>query len=113
MPELADEDTPSVLVERQEERNQLWQTAQRKLPRNQFQALWLRYAEEMDLDQIATVLGKTKTGVKVLLFRARQTLGLALEREQAKVAEKTAQALRPSARAAAPARIPMEKLSLT
>jgi RNA polymerase sigma-70 factor (ECF subfamily) len=81
MPDLADHDSPAVLVERREERSNLWRTAREQLPEVQFQALWLRYAEEMDLDQIGQVLGKTRTGVKVLLFRARQTLGRALARE--------------------------------
>ena len=41
--------------------------------------LWLKYAEEMKVGDIAQVLGKTQTHVKVLLFRARQTLGRALK----------------------------------
>ena len=41
----------------------------------QYQALWLKYAEEMDVASIAQVLRKTQTHVKVLLFRARQALG--------------------------------------
>jgi DNA-directed RNA polymerase specialized sigma24 family protein len=40
----------------------------------QFEALWLRYAEMMDTAQISSVLKKSKTHVKVLLFRARQVL---------------------------------------
>jgi DNA-directed RNA polymerase specialized sigma24 family protein len=39
----------------------------------------LRYAEDMNVSQIAQVLGKTRTHVKVLLFRARQTLASELE----------------------------------
>ena len=39
----------------------------------------LKYAEELSVAQIARVLRKTQTHVKVLLFRARLTLGRALE----------------------------------
>ena len=49
------------------------------LPEGQFQALWLRYAEDMRVAQIARVLGKTQTHVKVLLFRARRKLAVELE----------------------------------
>jgi DNA-directed RNA polymerase specialized sigma24 family protein len=41
----------------------------------QYQALWLRYAEDMELPKIAQVLGKSRVHVKVMLFRARQVLG--------------------------------------
>jgi DNA-directed RNA polymerase specialized sigma24 family protein len=49
------------------------------LPDGQFQALWLRYAEDMDIEHIARVLGKTQTHIKVLLFRARHKLATELE----------------------------------
>jgi len=52
--------------------------ARRCLSAVQFQALWLRYAEDLELAEIARVLGKTRIHVKVLLFRARKTLGNAL-----------------------------------
>jgi RNA polymerase sigma-70 factor (ECF subfamily) len=80
--ELADSDTPAELLSQQEERATLWATARRCLPELQFQTLWLRYTEEMDVSQIARVLKKTKTHVKVLLFRARQTLGYALKKAE-------------------------------
>ncbi len=79
VPELADEDDPAELLARQEERRGLWDLARRHLPELQFQALWLKYAEEMNVGEIAQVLRKTQTYVKVLLFRARQTLGRALK----------------------------------
>ena len=74
-PELTHDDDPAELLVRDEARDQLWRLAREHLPPNQHQALWLRYVEELNLAQIATVMGKTKTGIKVLLFRARQTLG--------------------------------------
>ncbi|HEY3862758.1 MAG TPA: sigma-70 family RNA polymerase sigma factor [Verrucomicrobiae bacterium] len=78
-PEEADPDDPAELLARREEARELWRRARQSLPDSQFQALWLRYAEEMDLGQIARVLGKTQTHVKVLLFRARQKLAAELQ----------------------------------
>jgi RNA polymerase sigma-70 factor (ECF subfamily) len=74
VPELPDDNDPSELLAREEERRDLWRLARKCLPAAQFQALWLRYAEDMDVAQTAQALNKTKTHVKVLLFRARQTL---------------------------------------
>jgi RNA polymerase sigma-70 factor, ECF subfamily len=75
VPELVDEDDPAELLACQEERQGLWDLARRNLPKPQFQALWLKYAEEMSVAEIAQVLRKTQTHIKVLLFRARQALG--------------------------------------
>jgi RNA polymerase sigma-70 factor (ECF subfamily) len=78
-PEEFDPADPAELLARREEARDLWRRARAKLPDSQFQSLWLRYAEDMDIAQIAGVLGKTQTHVKVLLFRARQTLADELE----------------------------------
>lgn len=77
-PELADFDSPAELLAREEDRNELWKLARRRLPTRQFEALWLRYAEEMSIAEVAQVLRRTETHVKVLLFRARQTLARGL-----------------------------------
>ena len=53
------------------------------MPEPQFQALWLKYAEEMSVADIAQVLHKTQTHVKVLLFRARRVLARELKAGQA------------------------------
>jgi len=79
LPEMPDNDDPSELLARQEERQNLWELARRKLPEAQYQALWLRYAEDMDVAGIGRVLCKTRVHVKVLLFRARQGLSRALK----------------------------------
>lgn len=73
--EGVDEDHPAELAAQAEERQNLWRLARARLSENQFQALWLRYAEDLEVTQIAQVLGKTRVHVKVLLFRARQLLG--------------------------------------
>jgi RNA polymerase sigma-70 factor (ECF subfamily) len=70
--------TPAEAISREEERQSLWKIARECLSQIQFEALWLRYAEEMGVDEIAQTLRKTKTHVKVLLFRARRTLSVRL-----------------------------------
>jgi RNA polymerase sigma-70 factor (ECF subfamily) len=82
MPEMPDNNDPAELLARQEERQSLWGLARRRLPGPQFQALWLRYAEEMSVAGIAQVLRKTQTHVKVLLFRARRVLARELKAGQ-------------------------------
>jgi RNA polymerase sigma-70 factor (ECF subfamily) len=83
VPEQTDDNDPAELLARQEERQDLWGLARRRLPESQFQALWLRYAEGMSVAGIAQVLRKTQTHIKVLLFRARQVLGRDLKARQA------------------------------
>jgi len=51
----------------------LWDTAG-TLGGNQFRALWLRYAEEMTIEEIAVSLGKSRLAVRLLLHRARANL---------------------------------------
>jgi RNA polymerase sigma-70 factor (ECF subfamily) len=85
LPDLPDDNDPAELLARQEERQNLWELARRRLPDTQFQALWLRYAEEMSVAGIAQALHKTQTYVKVLLFRARQTLARELRAGQVSV----------------------------
>ncbi|MBE0543296.1 MAG: RNA polymerase sigma factor [Verrucomicrobia bacterium] len=77
--DLMDADDPAELLARHEARQNLWRLARRVLPELQFQALWLRYAEDLSVADIARVLGKTSVHVKVLLFRARTVLARELE----------------------------------
>ena len=95
MPEAPDTDDPSVLLARREAGQDLWQLARRTLPDLQFEALWLRYAEDMSVREIAQVLRRTQTHVKVLLFRARMLLGRELERPRSGEGDE----LRPATRA--------------
>lgn len=79
-PEAPDFDDPSELLSRREEGEEVWRLARQNLRDAQYQAIWLRYAEDMNVAEIAQVLGKTQTHVKVLLFRARQKLAGPLRR---------------------------------
>jgi RNA polymerase sigma-70 factor (ECF subfamily) len=51
----------------------LWDLAG-TLHRNQYRALWLRYAEEMTIDDIAAAMAKSRVAVRLLLHRARTNL---------------------------------------
>ncbi len=57
----------------------VWRTAEAILARDQAEALWLRYAMEMGIGEIAEVMGRTRVGVRVMLFRAREKLARALD----------------------------------
>ena len=78
---------PFVIVSQQEEKENLWALAAELLSKNQYMALWLRYAEGMSVKQISRVMCKTQTHVKVLLFRGRSSL--ARNPRVAAIAERT------------------------
>ena len=59
------------------EGSRLWSLAEQVLGDDQHTALWLRYAEDMTIGEIAQVTGRTQVGVRVTLFRARQRLAQA------------------------------------
>lgn len=70
---------PSGDLSDTEERANLWSLAGRVLTTDQRSALWLRYAEDHSVAEIAAVLGRSSVAVRVLLFRARETLGRHLD----------------------------------
>ena len=51
----------------------LWDAA-RGLGANRFRVLWLRYGEDLSIEEIAAVMGRTRLAVRVLLHRARTDL---------------------------------------
>lgn len=51
----------------------LWDSA-RTLAGNQFRALWLRYGEDLSVEEIARAIGKSRLAVRLLLHRARVNL---------------------------------------
>jgi RNA polymerase sigma-70 factor (ECF subfamily) len=64
---------PADLAGRREARQNLWLLAASLSP-NQYEALWLRYVQEMSIKEIAKVLSKSQVNVKVLLYRAKTNL---------------------------------------
>jgi RNA polymerase sigma-70 factor (ECF subfamily) len=69
---------PDVLAANRETSRMLWDTAA-ELPENQYEALWLKYAEDMSIKEIAKVMGKSQVNVKLILYRARTGLVKRLE----------------------------------
>ncbi len=57
----------------------LWAAAKGILPEAVYAALWLHYGEGQPVKDVARILGKSVTGVKVTLFRARRTLARKLD----------------------------------
>lgn len=56
------------------ERENLWISARRSFNDEVYTAMWLRYAEDMSVNDIAAVLGRSVSWTKVNLLRARQQL---------------------------------------
>jgi RNA polymerase sigma-70 factor (ECF subfamily) len=63
-----EESTENTLLE------PLWELASEVLNDTSYQAMRLHYAEEFSIREIAKIMRKTETGIKVVLFRARQKL---------------------------------------
>ncbi|MGB2809228.1 MAG: sigma-70 family RNA polymerase sigma factor [Sedimentisphaerales bacterium] len=77
--EIESEDLqPGQMIVEQESHECLWAMA-RDLSKNQYQALWLKYAQHMSIKEIAMVLRKSQVNVKVLLYRARINLAKRLQ----------------------------------
>jgi RNA polymerase sigma-70 factor (ECF subfamily) len=68
------ESDPARPAADREQCRHIWALADQVLPETQRAALWLRYAEGLGTSEIARVLGKSRVGVRVMLFRARETL---------------------------------------
>jgi RNA polymerase sigma-70 factor (ECF subfamily) len=60
------------------ERENLWLVARRVLKSDVCTALWLRYVEDMSVNDVAVVLDRSAAWTKVNLMRARQALDTAL-----------------------------------
>lgn len=63
------------------DRRNLWLLARRLKP-DQYDALWLRYTEEMTVKEIATVMKKSSVHVRVLLHRARANMAKLASQDQ-------------------------------
>jgi RNA polymerase sigma-70 factor (ECF subfamily) len=56
------------------ERENLWLSARRSLTDDVYAAMWLRYVEDMSINDISAVLEKSVSWTKVNLMRGRKTL---------------------------------------
>lgn len=72
---------PDVLLHA-ETRAALWSLVDRVLAPEAAAAVWLRYGENLDVGDIAQVLGWTGVRVRVVLFRSRRALAAALSSEE-------------------------------
>jgi RNA polymerase sigma-70 factor (ECF subfamily) len=52
----------------------IWTLARQKLSERQYDVLWMRYGDDLDINDIASVLGLTAGNTKVILYRARTRL---------------------------------------
>jgi len=60
-------------------------TARNTLSANHYDALWLHYGEDLAVAEIATIMGKTRVHVKVMLHRARHRLRQALRDSRVRI----------------------------
>jgi RNA polymerase sigma-70 factor, ECF subfamily len=68
------EPSPARQAETRDSADDLWARARRLLGRREFEALWLRFAEDLSTAETARVMGLTQIHIKVLVHRARQRL---------------------------------------
>lgn len=66
--------SPAHAAEERDRTESLWARARAVLSRREFEIMWLRFAEDMSVEETARVVGLTQTHVKVLVFRARRAL---------------------------------------
>ncbi len=69
-----DESDPMLLCMKASDSENLWLTARRVLNNEVFAATWLRYAEDMSINDIASALDRSPSWAKVNLLRARKVL---------------------------------------
>ncbi len=79
--ELRDEESdPLKLCIAESERENLWQSARRLLSDEVYAAMWLRYVEDMSINDVAVVLKRSNSWTKVNLLRGRRALDAELNR---------------------------------
>ena len=70
---VASEDPLADCIEEGERRN-LWMTARRVLSADTFTAMWLHYAEDMPMKDVARTMDRSLSWTKVNMLRARRKL---------------------------------------
>jgi RNA polymerase sigma-70 factor (ECF subfamily) len=66
--------TPAHQAESRDHATNLWDRARAVLSVREYEVMWLRFAEEMSVEETSRVTGLTQAHVKVIVFRARQSL---------------------------------------
>jgi len=75
-----DESDPLLQCIRDSESENLWVQARRLLNDEVFLAMWLRYSEDMSINDIAMALDRSASWTKVNLLRGRRSLDVELNR---------------------------------
>lgn len=68
------EPSPARTAEEHDQRDTLWSRARRVLSQREFEVMWLRFVEDLSVEETARVTGLTRVHVKVLVYRARQQM---------------------------------------
>jgi len=76
-----EEDDPLLHCIAASETENLWISARRILNDDVFAATWLRYAEDMSINDISKALDRSDSWTKVNLLRARKALDAEMNRE--------------------------------
>lgn len=70
---VEDSDRPDEEASLEDEKNWVWEAA-KKLKPDFREALSLKYVEDLSIEEISKIMGKSQTNVKIILFRARNQL---------------------------------------
>lgn len=71
---VSDGPGPRHDVEERESISQIWTRARRLLKEAEFEALWLRYGENLSVEETAQTTGRSSSSIKTLIHRARSRL---------------------------------------
>lgn len=83
--DLIDEESdPLLQCIRDSESENLWLSARRLLSDEVFTAMWLRYAEDLSVNDISKALDRSPSWTKVNLMRGRRVLDVELNRNEKK-----------------------------
>lgn len=71
---VSDGPAPREEIEERETISGIWTRARRLLKAAEFEALWLRFGENMSVEETAQSTGRSSSSIKTLIYRARQRL---------------------------------------
>lgn len=66
--------SPASRVEESDQIDDLWERARRELPPREFEVMWLRFGENLSIEETARITGLTNSNIKILVFRSRQRM---------------------------------------
>ena len=88
----AEESDPLSAVIHESERENLWLAARRLMNEEVYSAMWLRYVEDMSINDVAAVLERSPSWTKVNLMRGRKALDAELNGRSARESQAYGQA---------------------